>query len=361
VQIELNRIVNLEICCILALFVVAPVIVGGGANTVFGYSQTPISLSCGAKLSGPSGTIFTLNSDLGSKSSPCPGAGLVITSNGLTLNCDGHTIWGKGNPFTGSPNGIIIQNVNQILIYNCIVNGFYFGFMIDSNSSILTLDTARANNGGGYYIHGSHDVLFNNNAQNNLYGFFVVGPRNLLAHDDASKSTFEDFTVLGSSNTLTNDRSAQSQENAFVIQGNRNTISYDVASKSSGNGFFVSGLRNVLSQDSSTDNHFDGYSIFGTKNLFFQDRASNDEYGFVVFGSGQILYKDIAIGNVYDGFFANNAGNSFLDDKSLNNNQYGFYDNTHGIGTEGTGNTYSKDVCLGNSVGSSHPNGLCEV
>jgi len=112
----------------------------------------------------------TLTSDL-----VCPGNGLTIGVNDITLDCQGHTITGSG---TGS--GIIAQSRQNITIKNCIVQNFFNGFdLSSSNSNNLTNNTAQNNNQYGLFLAGSsNNILTSNTVKNNSVSGINIGSSN---------------------------------------------------------------------------------------------------------------------------------------------------------------------------------------
>lgn len=63
--------------------------------------------------------------------------------------------------------------------------------------------------------------------------------------------------------------------------------------------------------------------------------------------------------NAYDGFYLDGSSNSnALSGNTANSKtQYGYQDLSTGSGTRGTANTYTGDICMGNSIAGSTPSG----
>jgi parallel beta-helix repeat protein len=114
------------------------------------------AVGCGDTIS--EDTLLTF--DIGSSSEPCPGDGLIIAADGITLDCRGHAIHGGG-----SGGGVIIDSRSGVTIKNCFVTGFMNGFDA-TNCSGLTLinNTAYGNQEGFRLIGNTGSTMFGNEA-----------------------------------------------------------------------------------------------------------------------------------------------------------------------------------------------------
>ena len=83
------------------------------------------------------------------------------------------------------------------------------------------------------------------------------------------------------------------------------------------------------------------------------------QYGFYISGSsGSTFTGNTANSNLLDGFFLGGSpGNTFAKNTANSNKQYGYYESA-GPGTE---NTYTLDICLGDTFEGSSPGGLCTL
>jgi parallel beta-helix repeat protein len=113
----------------------------------------------------------------------CPGNGITIDANNITLDCQGHKLTGDN---TGS--GIFSNGILRNTIKNCIVTNFHGGIRLYySSNSTLTNNTANSNvdEGIGLY-YSSNSTLTNNTANSNYYG---------IALSNCSNSTLTNNTL----------------------------------------------------------------------------------------------------------------------------------------------------------------------
>jgi parallel beta-helix repeat protein len=127
-----------------------------------------MSPGCGATITKPSGTVIVLTKNIG----PCSGNGLIIGHNGITLNCNGHTITGtSANIYAG----IYLSGKTGVAVENCKVTRFRYGIeLVSSSSNTLTTNTASGNHYDGFYLLGSSNSnkLTTNTANSNShYGY----------------------------------------------------------------------------------------------------------------------------------------------------------------------------------------------
>lgn len=93
--------------------------------------------NCGDTIS----TTTTLTGDVGSPASPCPGNGLVIGANSITLDCAGYTIYGNA---TG--NGIYFDQKDSVIVKNCNIDNFSIGIAISTTATYTGSDNNLINN-----------------------------------------------------------------------------------------------------------------------------------------------------------------------------------------------------------------------
>ncbi|ODS41186.1 hypothetical protein BEH94_09625 [Candidatus Altiarchaeales archaeon WOR_SM1_SCG] len=121
-----------------------------------------VILGCNTEITttNPGGNNVTLAADLN-----CGGDGLEIEAGGITLDCNGHTISGSG-----SGTGIYIDEVNNVVIKNCIIRNFREGIILDSgNSNKIINNTVYNNRESGILFHSS-STCNNIISGNNIYG-----------------------------------------------------------------------------------------------------------------------------------------------------------------------------------------------
>lgn len=212
---------------------------------------------------------------------------IIIDTDGVTLDCDGHTVMG---PSPGPMNiGISIQS-NEVTVKNCYVTNFVWGFYIDdSKDNILHGNTAKNNTADGFAVFDSHDnVIVNNTADGNGMGFHLAhSSSNTLTRNTASNSKSMGFIVEGRgvANTLTNN-TANNNGLGFRLDGLSNiTLTGNIANNNSLDGFFLIEPQKKITLKNNTagGNGRNGFHIYrGLENLYADNKAcGNGRFDFL--------------------------------------------------------------------------------
>src|ERR671932_1149467 len=109
---------------------------------------------------------------------PCPGDGIHIGADNITLDCNGHTVRGGGSgALEGISNGYTSQGNT---IKNCQVTDFSDGFILRGSHHTVQNNIATNNRVDGFILRGiSTSKLQGNIATNNkLLGFDFAGVYN---------------------------------------------------------------------------------------------------------------------------------------------------------------------------------------
>ncbi len=105
----------------------------GGPQNIWNTSTITVSVhpDCGSEIKGD----FTMVSDI----EECQGVGYNITTSGVTLDCDGHSIMGTND--TDSVGINIDSSVTGVTIQNCIISNFTEGIFMETGSNTITGNT----------------------------------------------------------------------------------------------------------------------------------------------------------------------------------------------------------------------------
>ncbi|MGD0396981.1 MAG: NosD domain-containing protein, partial [Nitrososphaerales archaeon] len=251
------------------------------------------TLACGATINA--------NTILGNNIGPCKKNGLVIGHNGITFNCNGHTITGNStNMFAG----IYLDGKTGVTVENCKVTAFRYGFLLNSssNSNTLTGNTANSNHVDGFLLNGTSNSnkLNGNTASSNAYfGFYLSGSsnKNTLTGNTASNNiNGSGFYLSGSSNdTLITNTANSNHVDGFLLNGtsNSNKLNGNTASGNVNDGFYLSSSSSNTLTGNTASSSYDGFLLNGTSN-------SNK------------LNGNTASGNVNDGFYLSSSSSNTL-------------------------------------------------
>ena len=186
-------------------------------------------------------------------------ARILIGADGITLNCDGHTISGITTaPATPLMNtGITLIKRSGVTIENCNVTNFYIGFqLISSNNTSLFGNTANRNGLDGFLLQSSN----NNN----------------LAGNTANKNGANGFVLISSNNDALSANSAGSNSlNGFLLQSSNNDkLQTDTAANNGAYGFALVSSNNnlVVGNVGSGNGVFDAFQMSSTGNKFSKNQ-----------------------------------------------------------------------------------------
>ncbi|MFH1839633.1 MAG: NosD domain-containing protein [Nanoarchaeota archaeon] len=138
----------------------------------------------------------------------CPDYGLIIGTNNITLDCDGHLIDGvvRLDYWNWRP-GIYVEYKKEINIINCVVTDFQSGINLYSSNNSFIFNNTLHNNGNGTVLegrwHGDNNIIMNNlifnneksillkeSSNNNLSGNIFINNSLGLSLIYASNNTF---------------------------------------------------------------------------------------------------------------------------------------------------------------------------
>jgi parallel beta-helix repeat protein len=189
-------------------------------------------------------------------------------ANGITPNCNGHTVRGSGPGSTGI--GIKVPaDMSGVTIKNCRVIGF----------------------DNGFNIVGSNNKLQGNLASNNeLFGFATIDTNNVellgnVARDNGNSGfAFDDaFDDKIQGNTATHNGGAGFSIYDMSIGNN---LKGNKAADNAGSGFFLSGsVNNTLRVNEAIHNGDNGFLLFDgsdKNNLQGNKAVNNGDNGFFV-------------------------------------------------------------------------------
>ena len=258
-------------------------------------------LACGATV--------TVNTVLENNVGPCEGGGIVIGANNVTLDLNGHQVFGRPGPEDGI--GILVLGRTGVTVQNGTVHNFDGGVVIEGGSgNRVQYVTARDNIGragvtrvgDGIAVLSSRDnTIFGNNAANNG-PFAGIGVYSEVDADHPRATSGVSSGNLIDSNTAVNNRISRTgivtntdNDGIRIEPGSvANTI---VNNRATGNGLdgiaiFARSTDNVIRRNNSSANGFrtsarrgDGIRVFATANRTVIEAnltVRNGDHGIIV-------------------------------------------------------------------------------
>lgn len=245
---------------------------------------------------------------------------IVIGADKVTLDCRGHTVSGRGDG-----NGILLEGRRRAGVVNCEVTDFASGIRVTRSERIaIDRNYIHDNTERGLELDRSvRNLIARNRVVDNGFG------RPSTSGLDVQASRRNDFYL----NTVSGD-----SEVGFNLapDADRNRLINNTV-KGTGYGFRVDGARNAFRRNHVTGPRHNGFRVSPTA-------ASN------------VFVKNTVTGTLAgDGFDIQGTGGVYTLNRSFDNAGLGLKD-TAGPGA----NTYAGNACVGNQVGGSSPEGLCD-
>jgi hypothetical protein len=215
-------------------------------------------LSCGAVIA----TSTTLTRDLIN----CPGDGLVIGADGITLNLNGHTVSGDGPTDDSLDVGVRVEGHRHVTVSGGTVTGFKRGVMFAAGSDAGVVKRLRAvhngtpNGGAGVRVSSSDDVVVADST-------FVANHVGIAVAVDADR-------VLISGNTISDDTQLAMEvsfNHGTTITGNRmDHVGDGIALESADDATITGNIITDLSGPSGV-----GIQIYGNNNLVARNTVND--------------------------------------------------------------------------------------
>ncbi len=183
---------------------------------------------------------------------------IEIPDNGITLDCDGHTIDGTG---TGS--GVFLNGVDNVTVKNCNITDFSDGIMLGSDSNTIEGNTITDSGDDGIDINDSDNNEIEGNTITNSGG------------DGIELDNSDDNTIYH--NTITDS----GDDGIELDDSNDNDVTDNNINNSGDDGIFC--------DDDCNDNTVEGNTIRNSDSdgIFFEDDINdNDILNNIIFDSG---------------------------------------------------------------------------
>jgi parallel beta-helix repeat protein len=211
----------------------------------------------------------TLDSDL----IGCPGDGIVIGADGVTLDLNGHTV--SGRPPTGTYWGIVSIGHAGVTIKNGTVKDFDYGIEIygASRSHVLGVDVHGLHRGEAIGLFSSHDSVVEDNVAHGIcLGIHLIGAdRNVIRRNEASGFCLAIDLRQGSDDNIVEGHSLLSGSGIAsirVLDGSGNVIRRNVVAHDDFGGILISGDRTLVEGNTVSDTHRgDGIDVGGANNV----------------------------------------------------------------------------------------------
>lgn len=207
------------------------------------------------------GTVITANTTLQHSVGPCVDNGLVIGSDGVTLDLNGHTVYGlPGLPQAGGPlggAGILVDGRQDVTVTNGTVKDFDGGVVIRGGEDNTVSDVHVTDNVGGPLSQWGEGIGVWSSTGNTLQGNTVSGngPYAGIGLYGAGDNTVSGNTVT--TNDVDRTPTVNEDIGIRIEPGSHN---------------------NSVSGNTVTSNGLDGVAVWGTDNSITNNTINNNGF-----------------------------------------------------------------------------------
>jgi parallel beta-helix repeat protein len=254
-----------------------------------------------------------------------------LDEDGITLDCNGHTLDGAG---------VGVFDNNRVTIKNCvIVNSDCDGiYLYSSSNNNITGNTVSSNKNQGISLYdSSNNNITGNIASNNIHGIHLSSSSNNVVVNNIANSNGEGIHLWSSSsnNVITGNTASNNIYCGISLydSSNNNDITSNTASNHSYNGIYLkSSNDNNITDNFASGNVGCGIILLSSssKNVIFDNAVSNngdgiglssssnnDLTGNIVSNNDQGIYLDSSDDNtIYNNYF-NNTYNAYDDGNNI--------------------------------------------
>ena len=330
-----------------------------GAIAVGGGPASPASnVSCGDTITADT----TLDSDLLN----CPSNGIVIGADDITLDLNGHTVTGDGDPVKrcrrdqicdvgvandghdgvtvrdgsvhGFASGVVIAQARHNRVLNVTSSrNQYFGFVIIESSRSVVRDSAGHDNpepdGDGIGIFASRRLrIVGNSFRRNALGMHVKDSTDILiARNRFSRNPQMGILMEANRNQVRGNRCSRNRECIIVAPGNRNIVAGNRSFRDNGGIAIEKGRGNLVARNVVLQARWgirlgiNEPPIGGAANIARGNLVRGGRDGFLVARNDRhsVLTRNTAIGAADDGFDVESSSATLKANRAVGNADLG--------------------------------------
>lgn len=261
-----------------------------------------------------------LDSDVG----PCPGDGIIVGANNITLDLNGFTVFGTAAPGDGA--GILIQGRTGVTVRNGRVTLFDAGVaIIGGSGNTVTGLTVQENIGTGGTDFGDGIALFSSSG-NTIRG-------NTAQHN----GPYDGIGLVGNSDNNVVDGNVSQGNNIAFDQAHTGHMGFPGGTMDD-HGIRVEGPGvngNIISNNTVEGNGLDGILVFGfaanTGNTLrgnivrgngFHQKMHRTGSGIITGGGSTLVENNFSQGNAASGIRVNSTNNTIRSNTAVQNARF---------------------------------------
>jgi parallel beta-helix repeat protein len=286
----------------------------------------------------------------------CPGDGLVVEKDGITIDLGGHSIAGDVVPGSAGATdiGIDVGAFKDVTIRGGLVVGFDEGISSSGAGLRVQRVVTRRNTFRGILSSGPRAVIVRSTARDNGdIGISVTGKRGLVDQSAATENGFSGIRT--GPNATVRDSTSSGNEGVGVRIGGPASIIGSVISRNNANGITaIISTTATIEDNDVTGNRGAGISVFGTEWSVTGNRVSDNGLpeifsvaGIVIVGDRNVVERNSFVSNTHDGILVKGNENVIRNNNASGNDDDGI-DFERAIACPSTGNRLIANRTDGN-------------
>ena len=251
-----------------------------------------------------------LGDDVGTFAAGCPEDGLSITKDGVTLDLNGHTIWGNRTDDDGglTESGVIVGGRREVRVVGGTVRGFEVGLLSSAAPKLVVRGVTFADHTQLGALVSGRDARVERNAVTAVTatGLAIFSDFGVVNGNTVTEVDGEGISLVGVKTFVTSNTVTNAGDNGIDLNGSNSTIKGNVVARNAGNGIDLIGSGTVGGNRSLT-NAGDGIFAFATDPLRVAGNKviDNDGEGIFVDGDDVTIAENVVSANEQDGIQIN--------------------------------------------------------
>lgn len=271
-----------------------------------------------------------------------------ISSNGITLNGDGHSIIKSGS-MTGY--GVFINGKNNVAIKDLTINNFSYGVYINSSINNTLTNNIASNNSNGIFVQSSDSTLIGNTANSNdNVGIFISSSTSNTITNNTASSNYAGISANNSTNNTFADNIVQENTSYDFFIGDCNN---SVTSTTGSGGRPIKYFNSAVDLNNETLSELILCNADGSNldNITIDGSLTKQNNGLLLLNTDYSTITNVNSSNNYDGIRLDSSSNNTITNSTANSNNINGYGGISIRSSGSTNNTLVDNTASNNYIG----------
>jgi parallel beta-helix repeat protein len=296
-----------------------------------------------AEIAPSCGDVITTNSILTADVTGCVSHGLQLGVDGITLDCDGHTISSVGGTYPGM-DGILLFGIQNAAVKNCHIDGFHNGITLHflgdkpADENEILDNTIEHYAGHGLMLYDGNNNLLKGNVVRSPTGLEaptqnLIGIRlnrstgNLLEQNTANENMYGIWLWQSDNNELTDNVAVGNLNSGIHVEFSHQTTIDGNTTGDGLDGILLDGSNeNVITNNTAYGNGHHGVSLWANPSndnrIEGNDLSANERSSLLISHNSQrnVVRNNLMNENGWAGFELRDASHNLVDGNTFKGN-----------------------------------------